>query len=715
MSLLGIIGQLQSIQPTRRDVTAQSLALDITKARNSILQMARLLQNSGRTQSNQYVPNQASTTKRADNLTKEIRKTSGNLERLSGDQKRFKGFVQQTVRNIDKQLRSFGALTKRNDTILRSIQSEIGLGRPQRAINYAFGTSAAQVPSYGRNIKSQLNRLSQQIKVLNSNQQRMIRETEKQSEDRSRGDMGIIGGRPGTGGAMRFTQKLGALNMIARKNIAETQLPGMTQPGNAAQSSARLNSLYGGMALYLIANVKGNKLLEMMVGKEAAEFLTGLGKSDWKEKIEGLREGTPYKLDGEIRLKGGKAESDAIKQITSKIDELKKQMSDAPEIDTKTKDKLLEQIDQLNKQRLEALKKEGIVTQEHVKAGLAKADEITYYENKSTAEIAGRYIPVEVAKQYSELYNVDTATGSVQLRQDYKEQVAKLPAQEVPSISTAVRESRPESSNTVVYRDASGKVIEVKEGGTISWRNNNPGNINYGEYAKQQGAIGSNGGFAVFPDYETGKNAMRKLLAEGKNYKNDTLWQAIGADGNPVSYAPKDDGNDPVAYAMYVQEKTGLDVKRVKFAELSASDQNKVLMAMIAKEGYQAGRTYTGEQAKVLAAKSEETNPTVASNPNPTVESITPGVGTNVSSPPISEAQTEAMLAQQVVKEEQVNDGIATAQGYALSADMKVNKLYKAVEKNSKEINSVREYVRVATGASDFSVRNPVLDKSWNV
>lgn len=47
-------------------------------------------------------------------------------------------------------------------------------------------------------------------------------------------------------------------------------------------------------------------------------------------------------------------------------------------------------------------------------------------------------------------------------------------------------------------------------GGNRNWRNNNPGNIGYGngKLVTKLGAIGKAGGFAVFPDYETRRRAI---------------------------------------------------------------------------------------------------------------------------------------------------------------------------------------------------------------
>jgi hypothetical protein len=60
-------------------------------------------------------------------------------------------------------------------------------------------------------------------------------------------------------------------------------------------------------------------------------------------------------------------------------------------------------------------------------------------------------------------------------------------------------------------------------GNTRGDRNNNPGNIEYGAFARAHGATGSDGRFAIFPDRASGESAMGELLA--KNYQGLTLAQ----------------------------------------------------------------------------------------------------------------------------------------------------------------------------------------------
>jgi hypothetical protein len=54
------------------------------------------------------------------------------------------------------------------------------------------------------------------------------------------------------------------------------------------------------------------------------------------------------------------------------------------------------------------------------------------------------------------------------------------------------------TGNAVIYYDDSGK-LWLFEGGTRTWRNQNPGNLVVGKYSRKNGMIGKAGGFAVFP------------------------------------------------------------------------------------------------------------------------------------------------------------------------------------------------------------------------
>lgn len=97
---------------------------------------------------------------------------------------------------------------------------------------------------------------------------------------------------------------------------------------------------------------------------------------------------------------------------------------------------------------------------------------------------------------------------------------------------------------------------DTKAGGGVSRgeRNNNPGNIEMGAFAKSHGATGSDGRFAIFPSYEAGVRAQEALLA-GPGY--------VGGGRNTIDaiisrYAPPGDGNQVGSYADYVSRVTGI-------------------------------------------------------------------------------------------------------------------------------------------------------------
>ena len=93
--------------------------------------------------------------------------------------------------------------------------------------------------------------------------------------------------------------------------------------------------------------------------------------------------------------------------------------------------------------------------------------------------------------------------------------------------------------------------------GSNSYRDNNPGNL---MYAGQSGATQGAGGFAVFPTYDAGLNALYNQI----NLYSTGACGACG--GQPLTiqqmadiYAPASQpGNDPVAYANNMAAALGV-------------------------------------------------------------------------------------------------------------------------------------------------------------
>ena len=84
--------------------------------------------------------------------------------------------------------------------------------------------------------------------------------------------------------------------------------------------------------------------------------------------------------------------------------------------------------------------------------------------------------------------------------------------------------------------------------GTRAQRNNNPGDIEYGNFAAHHGATGSDGRFAIFPDAATGFTALRELLMQ--DYAGMTLKAALNRFAPPVE-------NDTGRYLSNIMAWTG--------------------------------------------------------------------------------------------------------------------------------------------------------------
>ena len=151
-------------------------------------------------------------------------------------------------------------------------------------------------------------------------------------------------------------------------------------------------------------------------------------------------------------------------------------------------------------------------------------------------------------------------------------------------------------NGSVTYINDDGST-EARIGGQPAWRYQNPGNLKgkLSDWAKRHGAIGSAGGFLVFPSYEVGKQAMVDLLS-GPTYADLSIWDAI------PKYSPKEDKNDVDQYRKLVAQKSGLDLKRT-IRSLSKEEFMRMVNAMEKVEsGYKPGKIVE-TKAKVKISK----------------------------------------------------------------------------------------------------------------
>lgn len=130
----------------------------------------------------------------------------------------------------------------------------------------------------------------------------------------------------------------------------------------------------------------------------------------------------------------------------------------------------------------------------------------------------------------------------------------------------------------------------IRQGGTRSWRNNNPGNISYGEFARQEGAIGTDGRFAIFPSADVGRQAQVDLLRTSK-YQALSIAQAI------TRWAPPSE-NDSEAYIAAVISQTGFP-REQKLSSMSIGQLGQLADAMAQHEGYQGGSEFYNHPPEV--------------------------------------------------------------------------------------------------------------------
>jgi hypothetical protein len=167
------------------------------------------------------------------------------------------------------------------------------------------------------------------------------------------------------------------------------------------------------------------------------------------------------------------------------------------------------------------------------------------------------------------------------VRKEVSEEEIKAKASEQRVVTKVVSAGH---GQPTVVEYADGKV--ESRTGDRNWRNNNPGNLEYGDFAKSKGAIGTDGRFAIFSSPEAGRAAKSQLLFEGRRYKDNTIEGAISA------YAPPNE-NNTAAYIANVSKSLGLP-PTTRMSSLN-EDQRKVLLDAIQKQegGVRPGKIET--------------------------------------------------------------------------------------------------------------------------
>jgi len=153
------------------------------------------------------------------------------------------------------------------------------------------------------------------------------------------------------------------------------------------------------------------------------------------------------------------------------------------------------------------------------------------------------------------------------------------------------------NSKHIIYDD--GDTKRVYADGSRAWRTNNPGNLKArGGFAGRHGAIGSDGVNAIFPDYQTGKDAMVANL-QRPDYTSLSINNMI------AKYAPARDGNNVPAYQRYVHDETGLDMSRI-FGSLNPEEFRSVVDALESYEHSDPGQVWVMDRIEATKSKNDK-------------------------------------------------------------------------------------------------------------
>ncbi len=134
-------------------------------------------------------------------------------------------------------------------------------------------------------------------------------------------------------------------------------------------------------------------------------------------------------------------------------------------------------------------------------------------------------------------------------------------------------------NHSIIYTDDASRYFRYS-GGTWAWRAHNPGNLFPSAISARHNRIGSTGKFAIFPDYESGHEALTDCLQT--TYKNSSIDDLVAA------YAPAKDGNNVKKYIKFLRDKTGvLDDRKV--CDFTTEQFDKLWRAIEQIESYKEG------------------------------------------------------------------------------------------------------------------------------
>ena len=262
-----------------------------------------------------------------------------------------------------------------------------------------------------------------------------------------------------------------------------------------------------------------------------------------------------------------------------------------------------------------------------------------------------------------------------------------------------------------------GKIVEVKEvgpgynivklddgsvvrrEGAFNWRNNNPGNIEDGPFAKSLGALPIPGPkspasrYAIFPTYESGRAAKAQLLFMGKNYKNLPVKDAV------YRWAPPSENNSE-AYAQSVIAAVG---GNIPLSQLSQQQRDAMLNTMEKVEGFKKGKitTISGPSSATAAPA-----PVAAAAPAATPAAAPPTVTPAAAPPAPAPAATPSAAPVQRPPSTPAAPAVAAAVGTGLATGA----VMQASPGQGAAVQTMSERVQTATPPAPIVVTTPSVD-----
>jgi hypothetical protein len=117
--------------------------------------------------------------------------------------------------------------------------------------------------------------------------------------------------------------------------------------------------------------------------------------------------------------------------------------------------------------------------------------------------------------------------------------------------------------------------IELRTGGSVGWRTNNPGEFGYGDFAKKTGAIDKYSKYAIYPSLEKGMIALETYLFSTNLYRNLSIQEAM-----KKFYGSDKTSAETVARGISV----ALNVSRYKTKLSSLKNSQKVKMIKVIQD-----------------------------------------------------------------------------------------------------------------------------------